>query len=148
QRSGQITLRQRVVQEWPGFEQLLGAREVEFEILARKWPARMGEPAALFEIEPVERARPAAPMIGTAAQIAQPGRIQRNVTYAGFFPGIERLGGGVEIHAAAFQQKYFDRRVREREGEGNTRGSAAHDRKIGREFCAGWHLPRIDERQS
>ena len=72
----------------PGFDQLLRAREIRFNLLTWKRPTGEWQPFAPFEIDFIQRARPAAPMIGASAKIPKPRCVQRDVVHAGFFARI------------------------------------------------------------
>ena len=67
----------RVIDPGSGLHQRLGAGEIGLDLAARERPAGMGHPVAAFEIDLVQRPAPAAPVIGAAAQKAQPPAIQR-----------------------------------------------------------------------
>ena len=64
-------------------------------------------------------------MIGRAAQIAQPGGVERDVGDAGFAAVVKLLGGGLEAHAAAFQQQDLEFGVGEGERKRNSGRPAA-----------------------
>ena len=74
--------RRLVIEPGSGLDQRLGAGEIGLERGAGERPAGMGHPVARLEIDRVQRPAPAAPMIGAAAQKAQPSRIQRGIAHA------------------------------------------------------------------
>ena len=75
-----------VIEPGSGFHQRLGAGEIGLQRGFAERPAGMGHPVARLEIDRVQRPAPAAPVIGAAAQEAQPPRIQRGIVHAGLAP--------------------------------------------------------------
>ena len=91
-----------------------------------------------FEIDRIHRAAPAAPVIGAAAQRAQPARVQRRIAHAGLGAGIHFLDLGIETGAARFQQGDGNPAVRERQGQGNAGRPAADDGEVRRQHLCRW----------
>src|SRR6201999_2224773 len=81
----------------------LRALEIGLDLLARERPARMGQPVARLEIDLAQGPAPAAPMVGAAAEIAQPGGLELEVGEALLRAGVEVLCLAVEGHRAALQ---------------------------------------------
>ncbi len=79
-----------------GLAERLGARVIGLERGSPERPARIGHPAALFEIDIVHGPAPAAPNIRAAAEATQPRRLQRQIGRANLGAVIERLGFGIE----------------------------------------------------
>src|SRR5882724_12347263 len=90
-----------VITPWAGFNQGLSAPEVGLEFLDSERPAGVRHPCALFEIDRIERAAPAAPMIGASSQIAHARCVERQIGNAADLAGVERLGLRVEVQTAA-----------------------------------------------
>src|SRR6185312_3096894 len=88
-------------------------------------PAAIGHPVALFEVDVDERTNPAAPAIGTAAQLSRPAGPEI-VGEARIAALVERLRRRIEIDCAAFKQAGRYAVPLEFQREGNS-GYAAPD---------------------
>ena len=120
------------------------ARIIGVEIVARDGPAGMGHPVALFEIFLFERTAPAAPMVRAAAEIAQARTVQR-VVHAADLALVKRLGVGVEVEAAGFDQRDPHARPCEFARNGNARSPAANDGEVGLDNGSLGNLASIDK---
>jgi hypothetical protein len=106
-----------------GIENFAGALEIRSEFLVRKWPAAVGDPRSDGEIDRIHRlqaepaaASPAPPVAGApegmSAKFAQ---IHRHAEVLG---NVRIFDGGKGIEAAAFNQTYPNRRIRQFAGDG------------------------------
>src|SRR5579871_5545097 len=95
-----------VVDERTRFDERLRAGEVRLECLTREWPARMGKPGTRLEIDRLEGAAPAAPMVRTAAEEPEPGTVQRKVRNALLAAEIKTLGEGIEVCPTALEDDH------------------------------------------
>ena len=105
----------------------------------------MGHPVALLEVDCVQRPRPATPVIGAAAEEAQPARFQRGIVVAALRSGIEGLHHRIEIRAAGFQQQDVEFGVCQRQRQADARRPAADNGDIGRQHCAGGKRAGVDK---
>ena len=143
--AGVVGIALLVIDPGTGFHQRLRAREIGLECLARERPAGMGHPVARFEFDCVHRTAPAAPVIGAAAQLAQPARIQRRIAGAGLGAGIHFLDGRIEIHAARFQQQHAYLAARQRQRQADAGRPAADNGKIGFQHRSGRNRAGVDQ---
>ncbi len=134
-----------VIEPRPQLAERLRPLEVPLQFADAERPAGMGQPGPFLEVDRVERPRPAAPMVGAAAQIAHARGIQRQIGDAAVGAGIERLRGAVEIQAAALEQHHADGRMGERQSERDAGRPAADDRQIRLLKGARGHRPCVDE---
>src|SRR6185312_2652786 len=74
--------RAAVIDPGAGLDQRLGALEIGLDLAPRERPAGIGQPVAGLEVDVVEGPAPAAPMVGAAAQIAQPRAFELEVRIA------------------------------------------------------------------
>src|SRR3569832_2293537 len=105
----------------------------------------MRDPVAFLEVDGVQRTAPAAPVVRAAAEIAQARGDERKVLHPRASAGIKRLGRGVELHAAAFEQGDVERGVGEGERQGDAGRAAAEDRQVRPENGACLNGSRVDE---
>ena len=106
----------------------------------------MRQPATLLEIDFVERPAPAAPMVRAAAEKPQPRRVERGERRLDDGAAVKRLGLGVEIHPAAFEQDDVQRRIGQRQSQRNPGGAAADDGQIRLQERALGNAAGINER--
>ena len=79
-------------------------------------------------------------MIGRAAEVAQPLLIQCTVLDAGETALVERLGLGLEIEAAAFQDGDLDAAAHEMVSDGHAGGTGPDDAEVGFNLRPAWQL--------
>src|SRR3546814_504732 len=104
----------------------------------------MRHPVALFKVDGLEGTTPAAPMIGRAAEIAQTRSIER-IGHADALAFVKRLGFGLEIEAAAFNEGDMNIRAAKRARNGDARRARADNGDIGFDHGAVRHLPPVDK---
>ena len=113
-------------------DEIAGPFVIRQQRLPAERPAAVRDPVALLEVDRVQRPAKAAPMIGAAAEKAQPmgdHRVRNTHTLA----VVKRLRPGFRLQAARLDQAHPGRGTVESTRQADTGGTAADDRDIGLE---------------
>ena len=137
-------IRGRVVVR-PELAELVGARVVRIEARAADRPAAVRHPGADLEVERVERPAAALPVVGRAAEEAQPADVEVVVGAADVGALVERLGRAVELEAAALEQQHPMAGVDEAERDRDPGRARADHAQVALEQGARLDLARIDQ---
>ena len=124
---------------------IVRALVVRRQLADREGPAAVLDPRPMFAVDGIERAAPAAPGIGTAAEKAQLAEVQRIVRQADIAAAIERLVLPGKFQAAAFQQAHAATVADEFPRQADARGARTDHREIRLDDSAVLQLRRADE---
>ena len=111
----------------------------------RERPAVVRKIVAWLEIDGIQRQAIATPMVGRAAEKAEPAHRQIVKRRSDTLALVEFLRVLIEFHAAAFEERHPKRCVDEFAGESDARGTRTHDAHVGLDGRSGRNATRIDD---
>ena len=134
-----------VVESWRrDLHEIAGPFVIRQQRLPAERPAAVRDPVALLEVDRVQRPAKTAPMVGAAAEKAQPMGDHR-VRNAGTLTVVQRLGRRLRLHAAGLDQAHPGRAVVEQACKADTGRTGTDDRDIGLKPAQVWQGTGIDE---
>ena len=137
--------RPEVVSARPETAGLIGSLVVRIEVAPRDRPPAVRDPGPVLEVERVERARPAAPVIRRAPEEAQTRSIEGEVRDPDDLALVQRGRGARRVETSGLEQRDAERLSAELARQDDPGGAAADDADVGLDDGVGRQTPGVEE---